>query len=65
MQLYNTIIAGLLIKFNNIVALTNKIQIVLCFSISEVGIFFKFWTFFIQSKTNFSLCFKPSFKLLI
>ena len=30
----------------------------------EVGIFFKFWVFPAQSKTNFSLYFEPNFKLL-
>ena len=30
----------------------------------EVGIFFKFWAFSIQLKTNFYLYFEPSFKIL-
>ena len=30
----------------------------------EVNIFFKFWVFLTQPKTNFLLCFGPSFKLL-
>ena len=30
----------------------------------EIGIFFKFWAFSTQPKTNISLYFEPSFKLL-
>ena len=34
------------------------------FELFEISIFFKFWAFSTKSKTNFSLCFGPSFKLL-
>jgi len=54
-----------LIKFNHIVALTNKLQIVLCFPISVLFVYFsKFEFFLLSSKLIFSLCFEPSFKLL-